>query len=559
MSQASAPKALKAKLLAMMVLRVVLALAFLGITAWFQLRHYSFMRPYLLPLYSVVAAFGFLTILYALALNRIRNLVLFTYIQVTVDIALVTVIVYVTGGIESYLHILYQLSVIGAAILLNRKGGFYAASASSIAYGLLINMDFYSMLPVRYKIIDTVVNPAWEDVFRTAATNILAFFTVAYLAGYLAERTARAERELEEKEIDYGKLEALNRKIVENITSGIMTLDERMRITSFNREAEYVTGYTLKEVYYRDVGEVFPGMINSSDASQGGLRFEKKFKKKDGDEVHLGFTVSQGEGEDASFIVIFQDLTHLKAMEEQLRRDEKLKALGELSVGIAHEIRNPLASISGSIQVLRDELKLEGDNSHLMEIVLRETDRLNMLITDFLLFARPARSNRERVDLTAVINETMQMFRNCSEAASIVTSSQIEDGLYVEGDSRQLGQVFWNLFINAAHAMQNGGTLAVSSRLLYGKVRLSASNEDVSQFAEIKVEDTGTGIAPEHIDRIFDPFFSTKDKGTGLGLAIVHRIIESHNGSISAKSGRSGTAFRIRLPLSPGLSSQQVH
>lgn len=558
MTQASAPKTLRAKLLAMMVLRVVLALAFLGITAWFQVREYSFTRLNLYPLYAVVAAFGFLTILYALALNRIRNLSLFTYIQVTVDIALITVIVYVTGGTESYLYILYQLSVIGGAILLNRRGGFYAASVASIAYGFLIDMDFYSMLPGRFKVIESHIDPAWIDVLQTAVTNILAFFTVAYLAGYLAERTARAERELEEKEIDFEELEALNRKIIENITSGIMTLDERMRITSFNREAENVTGYNLKEVYYRPVNEIFSGMLDLSDSAAGGLRVEKRFRKKNGDEIYLGFTVSQGQGGDAASIIIFQDLTHLKTMEEQLRRDEKLKALGELSVGIAHEIRNPLASISGSIQVLRGELKLEGDNNYLMDIVLRETDRLNMLITDFLLFARPAKSRREPVDIASAISETLSMFRNCPEAERVVVAQELDPGIIVDGDSRQLGQVFWNLFINAAHAMKNGGELKVTARAVQGRSRGIRGSAPPARFAEIKVEDNGTGISSEHVDRIFDPFFSTKEKGTGLGLAIVHRIIESHEGTISVKSGAQGTVFRIILPVaSPAENSAQ--
>ena len=276
------------------------------------------------------------------------------------------------------------------------------------------------MLPLKYKIIDSPGSPAWEDVFMTVSTNILAFFTVAYLIGYLAERAAKVEKELEEKEIDYGKLEALNRQIVGNITSGIMTLDERGRITSFNREAEAVTGYTLRDVYYRDVEEIFPGMIQAgSRAAREGHRVEERYKKSTGEEIYLGFSISQGQGKEATNIVIFQDLTRLKAMEEELRRDEKLKALGELSVGIAHEIRNPLASISGSIQMLREEVNLAGDSRRLMDIILRETERLNQLITDYLLFARPAREFKDTIDLGSLIGETMDVFRNSPDASDI--------------------------------------------------------------------------------------------------------------------------------------------
>ena len=554
MQEAYARGTLKSRLLAMMVIRVVLALAFLGIIAWFQIKEYSFASLNFYPIYVIVAAVGLLTIFYALMLNRVRNSRLFAYCQITVDIALATVIVFVTGGTDSYLHALYPLSVVGAAILLGKSGGFFAASVSSIAYGVLIDMDFYGMLPLKYKIIDSPGSPAWEDVFMTVSTNILAFFTVAYLIGYLAERAAKVEKELEEKEIDYGKLEALNRQIVGNITSGIMTLDEHGRITSFNREASVVTGYTLRDVYYRGVEEVFPGMVQTGNRpAQAGHRFEEKYKKSTGEEIYLGFTISPGQGGEVANIVIFQDLTRLKAMEEELRRDEKLKALGELSVGIAHEIRNPLASISGSIQMLREEVSLAGDSRRLMDIILRETERLNQLITDYLLFAKPAREFKDTIDLGLLIGETMDIFRNSPDAALIKTECRVGSDFCVLGDARQLGQVFWNLFVNAAHAMSGKGTLCVSAeRVSIENTRGGAINE----FVAVTVSDTGRGIPPEDLMRIFDPFFSTKEEGTGLGLAIVHRIIESHNGRMDVTSAEGrGTSFRILLPVDESMAA----
>ncbi len=541
---------LRARLLAMMILRVVLALAFLGVTAWFQAREYSLAMLNFMPLYVIIAAVGFLTIAYALLLNRVRNLQLFAYTQLTIDVALATLIVYITGGTESYLHALYPLTVIGASIILGKRGGFYAASVSSIAYGILIDMDFYRMLPLKYKLVSSPYPPAWEDVLLTVSTNILAFFTVAYLTGYLAERTAKMERELEEKGIDYERLEALNRQIIENITSGIMTLDGQMRITSFNREAENVTGYTLREVYYREIGEIFPGMLPKAQGAAGsGSRLEKKFRKKTGEELFLGFTVSQGQGGDVERIIIFQDLTRLKEMEEALRRDERMKALGELSVGIAHEIRNPLASISGSIQLLKDDLDVSGDDKRLMEIILRETERLNRLITDYLLFAKPAKELRELVDVSSIISETIEVFRNCPEASKITIEESLEGSFRMYGDPRQLGQVFWNLFLNAAHAMEDGGRLKISAEYdRQGKNVLR--RDDGAGYVEVVISDTGKGISPADVGRVFDPFFSTKDKGTGLGLSIVHRIIESHNGAIEVASAEGrGTTFRILLPI----------
>lgn len=553
MNESHAQNALKGKLLAMMVLRVVLALAFLGITTWFQLKEYSYTQLNFQPIYAIVAAVGFLTIFYALAIGRVRNLRLFSYFQISVDICLITIIVYVTGGTESYLQTLYPLSVIGATIMLGKRGGLYSASVSSIAYGVLMDADFYGMLPARLKVLPSSgLHPGWEDVFVTVATNILAFYTVAYLTGYLAEKTAKVERALEEKATDLVKLEGLNRHIVENISSGIMTLDMESRVTSFNREAEAVTGYSFDEVYHKDVRELFPNMLKSGvKGAMTGNRIEKAFRKKGGEEIFLGFSVSQGQGGDVDKIIIFQDLTRLRSMEEQLRRDEKLKALGELSVGIAHEIRNPLASISGSIQVLKDEITLEGDNQKLMEIVLRETGRLNMLITDFLLFAKPAREKRDLVDLNGIIDETIRMFSNSPEASQVRIVMDIDGPVFVNADSRQLGQVFWNLFLNAAHAMRQGGTLTVSSRLSHGFAK--SGNTGEPSMVLVSVADTGVGIDKKDLQRIFDPFFSTRESGTGLGLAIVHRIIAHHGGRITVESSPgSGTAFTILLPIEVG-------
>jgi two-component system sensor histidine kinase PilS (NtrC family) len=224
---------------------------------------------------------------------------------------------------------------------------------------------------------------------------------------------------------------------------------------------------------------------------------------------------------------------------------DRLRALGELAAGMAHEVRNPLTSISGSVQVLKKSLMLDGESQHLMDTVIREAGRLNALITDFLLFAKPA-TKMTKIDLRDIINETVNIFKNSPESGNIDIQLKIEDGLIVEGDSRQLKQVFWNLFINAGNAMpDNNRDKGQGAR---GKIIVEATirEEDV----EVTISDTGMGIPPENIERIFDPFFTTTDSGTGLGLAVVHRIIENHNGKIAVKSKKSeGTSFKITLPV----------
>ncbi len=552
MKKDDSPVALKARLLKIMVLRVVLALTFLGATTWIQVTEYSLSRLNFYPLYTIVVIISLFTIIYARLLGRVSNFVRFIYIQVTVDIALVTAIVYVTGGIASYLQILYLLVIIGATILLSRRGGLYAAAAASIFYGVMLDLDFYGVLPRGYKVFWSFMKPQWEDVLTTLSTNILAFFTVAYLIGYLAEKKKVAEQRLEEKETDYERLTQLNRNIVENISSGIMTLDPLGRITSFNKAATDITGYALSDVYYKSIDALFPDLIDKeTEFNREGVRFEKAFSVNDGTELHLGFSVSEGEAGEAARIITFQDLTQFKGMEEELRRVEKLKALGELSIGIAHEVRNPLASISGSIQVLKSELSLDETDTRLMDIVVRETDRLNTLITDFLLFARPAKEVRERLNVTELVTEKIDIFSNSTESSGIDIINRLEGRLFIEANSKQIGQVFWNLFLNAAQALNGSGSITVSSVVSTYSVDSAAAGggAELLSRVEITVADTGPGIDPAKLPRIFDPFFSTKDFGTGLGLAIVHRIVESHGGRVEVKSVEgAGTEFKVLLP-----------
>ncbi|MEK6539761.1 MAG: histidine kinase dimerization/phospho-acceptor domain-containing protein, partial [Deltaproteobacteria bacterium] len=442
----------------LMVFRVVLVVIFLGTSIWLQFKEVLAFQPVLYPIYTIIVITCLLTILYANLFRWVKNTELFAYFQIFVDILLITATVYVTGGMESILSFLYFLSIISASIMLNRRGGFYAASASSIAYGLLVNLDFYKILPAGYKfIIPSGIGYDRGDILATVVLNIIGFFTVAFLTGYLAERTITVEKELEEKKIDFKKLEAINKYIVENINSGILTINSGERITSFNRAAEKVMGYKLDEVYNKPIDTIFPDLMKAKhysiipdETSASYFRIEKTFKRKDGKELFLGFAASPMK--EGGYIIIFQDLTRIKEIEEQLRRVDRLRALGELAAGMAHEVRNPLTSISGSVQVLKKSLMLDGESQHLMNTVIREAERLNALITDFLLFAKPA-TKMTKIDLRDIINETVNIFKNSPESGNIDIQLKAEDGLIVEGDSRQLKQVFWNLFINAGNAM----------------------------------------------------------------------------------------------------------
>ena len=242
-------------------------------------------------------------------------------------------------------------------------------------------------------------------------------------------------------------------------------------------------------------------------------------------------------------ILVFQDITKMVQMEERVRRQERLATVGSLAAGIAHEIRNPLASLSGSIQVLQGELDLKNDNKNLMDIVVRETDRLNTIITDFLEYARPKTSEDDFIVLADILDETITLLKHSKNfQEGIGIRSTVEPTISIRGDSQRLRQVFWNLLLNACQAMPNGGDITISAGPF-------PRGEDDHGWCEIVIADTGQGIAREYLDKIFDPFFTTKTGGTGLGLAIVYRIIEDHGGTITVEAGGRGSQFRILLPM----------
>ncbi len=388
---------------------------------------------------------------------------------------------------------------------------------------------------------------------------MVAFYLVAILSAYLAEQVRRKEEELRERLIDYSELERLYKHIVQNVTSGLITVDRTGRVTSFNRMAEEITGHTLEEVYQKEIGNLFPGFLNLSRSNGwvseqewknlSSSRWETNFRRKDGITLTLGFSVSplkDSEDQEIGIIFIFQDLTKMREMEEDLKRADRLAAIGTLAAGMAHEIRNPLASISGSIEILKEEIDGAVQHQQLMDIILREVGRLNSLIADFLLFARPTPPGKELIHLNGIVEEVLKVFVHSPECGpEIRLATHFQDEIYLPGDAQQIKQVFWNLIINAAQAMPTGGELRVE----LGRRSSPSYPEEPSQ-GEIVISDTGTGIGEEELDKIFNPFFTTKEKGTGLGLSIVHKIVESYGGKILVRSQpNKGTTFTIYLPV----------
>ena len=555
-----AKNSLYSKIQWLMLFRVVVVTLLLGATAIVQIKEsqiFQHISP--LALYFFIGLTYALTLVYTFLLRRMQHLQVLAYGQILADALFVTLLIYLTGGSESIFSWVYLLPIFSASTILYRRGGLLVASASSILYGTLLDLEFYQfIIPIGSRFSPSLGYKG-SYVFYLIAVNMVAFYLVAILSAYLAEQVRRKEEELRERLIDYTELERLYRHIVHNITSGLITVDEAGRITSFNRTAEEITGYKLEEVYQKEMKDLFPGFLNGSQAN--GLvfegdwkkryfsRWEINFQRKDGTILILGFSVSplkDSKDQEIGVIIIFQDLTKLREMEEDLKRADRLAAIGTLAAGMAHEIRNPLASISGSIEILREEMDGAVQKKQLMDIILREVDRLNSLIADFLLFARPMPPGRELIHLTGIVEEILAVFSHSPNfRPGIRLIKKYHDDLTMLGDAQQIKQVFWNLFINAAEAMPDGGELRIELRR---KLPSEFSNE--AKQGEIQISDTGMGIRETEINRIFDPFFSTKEKGTGLGLAILHKIIENYGGKIMVRSHPGkGTTFTIYLPI----------
>ncbi|MBI4620139.1 MAG: PAS domain S-box protein [Desulfobacterales bacterium] len=543
----------------LMLLRVVVITFLLGITILIQLKQTpSYLTPFLIYLYIVIVIIYFLTFIYAFIINRIKNLPFFAYLQIILDIFLITFLIYSTGGKESIFTFMYTISIITASILVYRKGGVLVASVCSILYGGLLDLEFYGIIhPVSGKVFEPR-DYQGTDLFYSILMNITAFYLVAFLSSLLSEQARRSRRELQKKQVDFDQLEALNRNIVQSINSGLLTTDLEGKVTFFNKAAEEITGYSFSQVYNSKAEKMFPFLKKPLNSDHPPFRFESEFKREDGDTLYLGFSTSplrDSRGEELGDILIFQDLTKLKAMEEHIRMVDRLAAVGRLAAGIAHEMRNPLASVSGSIQVLKGELQLDDGNERLMDIAIRETERLNALITDFLLFAKPGLEGKEMVDIAKVINDTLGEFASSPEwNKDIEVYKNLSKDSKVEANPRQLKQVFWNLFINAVQAMPEGGKLKIEVRSQKSEVRslkyMNSRQQAENNFLEILITDTGCGIPKENMDKIFDPFFTTKEKGAGMGLAIAYRIIESYKGKTVVKSRvGQGTSFIIYLPL----------
>jgi two-component system, NtrC family, sensor histidine kinase PilS len=504
------------------------------------------------PLVILLAVTYALTGVYAAGIDVLVRRPRFVDAHLAADALLASALVIATGGIQGGFAPLYVLPVIAASLLRGRRGGLATASLSGALYAAIVGAQ-YSTLPAPDFVTQALASgalPPAREALLSVLVNLLGFVSVGLLTGYLAERVRQADQQLERATTEIADLQAFSQHVIDSLTSGLLTTDHAGRVLTLNRAAESITGLMAHECRGRRVWDVlqlpreFRGGIDRLVERGAVHRVEIVYTKPAGLRIDVGMTAGPlvtANGR-AGFIFMFRDLTETKQVEREAQMQKRLAAVGEMAAGIAHEIRNPLASMTGSIQVLRQELDLTAEQAQLMEIVLRESERLNETIRNFLLYARPQRRDRRLVNLPEVLAETAVLLRNNPEFRGNRHTLDVSgaDTAWVDADDAQLRQVVWNLATNAVRAMPEGGRLTLAT-----EVRAVPSG----QVVVVAVSDEGVGIPPEDLDEIFHPFRSRFSNGIGLGLAIVHRIVSDYGGEIAVTSGPGrGTTVSVTLP-----------
>jgi two-component system, NtrC family, sensor histidine kinase PilS len=545
---------LRSRLSTLIAVRVVVSTLLLGSATLIELS-----RPGAFPVDPFFFLIGLtyaLSVAYLATLRYIDEHRWLVDLQLGADAILVSAFIYVTGGITSYFSSLYLLPIVAASMLRFRRGGLQVAALSAILYLAIVAGQYIDVgyLPSGWGGIDGEL-PSLRFAQYTVAINLSGFFAVGLLSGSLAEGLRTAGARLEDASHEMEDLRAFNEYVVDSLLSGLATADTDCRILTFNRAASTITGLPASQVVGQDALEVLqiPAHVRprlETLRHTRSLRIDQSYRLGNGHMIEIGVTVATLAFPDGrlGFLFTFQDVTDLKRLERDARLQQRLAAVGEMAAGIAHEIRNPLASMSGSIQVLRQELPLNEEQAQLMDIVLRESDRLNETIRSFLAYAKPQRHAPLRLDVRTVVQETARLLRNSPDvrADHLVDVELPLEPIWYEADESQIRQVTWNLATNGIRAMAHGGRLVIAAAIDRNVDRKGADGEDMV----LTVQDQGCGIPADQLDGIFQPFRSTFEKGTGLGLATVHRIVTDYGGSVEVSSTVGvGTTVRVRLPL----------
>jgi two-component system sensor histidine kinase PilS (NtrC family) len=549
-------------------LRLLLASALLGSAGVLDFHERLPFRT--APLYGLLSLTFGLSLFYALGLRSQRWVSWQLGGQLALDLVLVSLLVHYTGGVDSVFPFMYIFVIFAAANFLERRASLALGVGSGMLYAGLVVAEWTRVIPpAEFAGGLAPFRSAGYAVYQVLI-HLVAFLAVAILSSHLAYRLREAGQELEQRGLDLRNLQTLHRVILANISSGIMTLDLAGRVVSFNHAAERITGRAAQTMRDRPWHEtpfaacpVITGFFRDPVAPLLQPTVELSLARADGDSVPIGATYSplrDPDGKAAGLLVVFQDLTERRRVEGRLRQADRLAAVGHLAAHIAHEVRNPLAAISGAVEVLRENVQLAGANRQLLDIILGEAHRLKLVTGQFLDFAKPSSVVCRPCLVRPLLEETLVLLERSGERHTGIDWEVAEtpaDAL-VLADADQLRQVAWNLCLNAFQSMPEGGRLRIAVRPAgppppNGPGPAAEAATDAADWIELAFADTGRGMPAADLERIFDPFFTTRPEGTGLGLAIAQKILEEMGGRIAAESREGhGSLFRVWLRRADG-------
>jgi two-component system sensor histidine kinase PilS (NtrC family) len=502
--------------------------------------------------FAVLLSYGWLLLRYA-AWGSVELPTYAVFLQAAADVAFISIIVFATGLYDSVFSFMFVIVILLGSLERYLRGAVVWAILSSASYTVLVYLQMRGIL------LPPGFEPAeipFSQFGRSAVTHSTAFLLTGILSGFLGEEIRKGKEKVRDRDDVIQKLESFHKNVIDNIPSGLLTIDTQGKVSMVNDAACAILGMTRGDTVGKPMGQVLAG-IEGWEAREGRddsrvPRAEIRFTRADGTEVYLGFSTSpmkDSEGRSIGRVVIFQDLTPIRQMEERVRIADRLAGVGELAAGLAHEIRNPLASIAGSSQLLRESSASSGESATLLDIIGRESHRLNGLITDFLAYTGPSQRETMRLDVSALLRDVAGAVRagEAREKGVAVDLAPLP-ALLVEGDGEQLKQVMWNLVRNAVQAAPAGGRVMIDG---FEQIRHG------SRYVVAMVSDTGAGIASADLEKIFNPFFTTKEGGTGLGLSISQRIVHQHKGFIEVRPAPGkGCVFSVFLPAATARSGK---
>ena len=481
--------------------------------------------------------------------------------QFLVDVAMISYLLLFTGGTSSQFAPLFLLVPLMGGIFLHVRGGLFFAGAAALAYATFYASERAGMVPpMAYGLTERLSDVALK---LRLILYVPLFFIVGAIGGAIGRSLREGDQALNEARSQLNRALFDTETILENLSSGLATIDAGGQVRHWNRAASEILGIPAGAVrgrhyvdVFREGFEAFASRFRET-LEQGveGTRYEVTVRTADGRAVALGMSTSLllgSSGERRGMIALFQDLSEVKALEEKIRRGETLVAIGQLSAGIAHEIRNCLNPISGSVEVLQRELEVKGENARLLDLIVRESERLDRFIKELLDYARERPLRTETVDAAALAGESVELARRHPSAteAKRVAFEPSGTAVWIQADLDQMKQVLTNLLINALEAIEGEGTVSVAVRQ-DRRAPQGWGRAPGSPRAVLEIVDTGAGIPAQDLEHVFEPFFSTKQGGTGLGLAIASRIVERHGGQLEVESRVGvGTTMRLWLPQS---------